>query len=95
VAALELSATLELELLVGLHRELLQLKSDALERFAEGDLGSQATLADLLTPLNAARDHVAELILHVRDNLEERAETEGRTAQALWAEAIKKPDEPG
>jgi TRAP-type uncharacterized transport system substrate-binding protein len=91
-AELELGATLELEPLAALERELLQLKSEALERFAAGELGDHTALANLLTPLNAARVHIGELILHVRDNLEERAESEGRTAQAVWAEAIGKPE---
>jgi len=90
VAELELGATLDLESLAALERELLQLKSEALERFAAGELGDHTALATLLTPLNAARAHIGELILHVRDNLEERAETEGRTAQTLWVEAIGK-----
>lgn len=89
----ELSATLALEPLVALQRELLELKSEALERFAAGELGGQAALSDLLEPLNAARDHIGELILHVRETLEERAETEGRSAKALWTEAIEKTDE--
>jgi len=94
IAALELSATLELEPLADLQRELLELKSEALERFAAGDLGDQAALSDLLTPINAARDHIGSLILHIRDNLEERADAEGRTAKALWTEAIAKPEGP-
>jgi TRAP-type uncharacterized transport system substrate-binding protein len=95
IAALELSATLELEPLAELQRELLELKSEALDRFAEGDLGDQAALSDLLTPINAARDHIGNLILHIRDNLEERADAEGRAANALWSEAIAKPEGTG
>jgi hypothetical protein len=41
-------------------------------------------------PTVAARDHVGELILYVRDNLEERADPEGRPTTAVWAEAIEK-----
>lgn len=88
IAGLELADTLDLEALAAVQREVLELKQEALERFAAGDLGNQAALSDLLTPLNAARDHVAELILHVRGTLESRAKTEGRSAGALWAEAI-------
>jgi hypothetical protein len=95
IAALELSATLELEPLAELQRELLELKSEALDRFAVGDLGDQAALSDLLTPINAARDHIGNLILHIRDNLEERADAEGRTANSLWSEAIAKPEGTG
>ena len=95
IAALELSATLQLEPLAELQRELLELKSEALDRFAAGDLGDQAALSDLLTPINAARDHIGSLILHIRDNLEEQADAEGRAATALWTEAIEKPEDAG
>jgi TRAP-type uncharacterized transport system substrate-binding protein len=95
IAALELSATLQLEPLAELQRELLELKSEALDRFAAGDLGDQAAISDLLTPINAARDHIGSLILHIRENLEEQADAEGRTATALWTEAIEKPEGAG
>jgi TRAP-type uncharacterized transport system substrate-binding protein len=93
IATLELSASLELEPLAELRRELLQLKSEALERFAAGELGSHATITDLLTPINSARDQIAELILHVRENLEQQAEAEGRSADSLWTEAIEGAEE--
>jgi len=89
IAALELSATLRLEPLAELQRELLELKSEALERFAAGDLGDQAAISDLVTPINAARDHIGNLILHIRDNIEEQADAQGRAATALWTEAIE------
>ena len=59
-------------------------------------VGSAALVAAGGAYVNGARKQVGDLILHVRDNLEEQAEAEGRTAQALWAEAIEKPgtDEP-
>jgi NAD(P)-dependent dehydrogenase (short-subunit alcohol dehydrogenase family) len=63
VAALELSATLQLEPLAELQRDLLELKTEALDRFASGDLGDQAAISDLTTPINAARDHIGSLIL--------------------------------
>jgi hypothetical protein len=50
-------------------------------------------LSELLVPVNAARDHVGELLLHVRENLEKQAETQGRPAEALWVEAAAKSDE--
>jgi len=90
LAGMELSATLDLEALAELQRDLLRLKTDALDRFAAGELGGQSALSDLLLPLNAARDHVAGLMLHVRDNLEERAESEGKSVEALWDAAIDK-----
>ena len=94
VAGLELAATLELEPLVALQRQVLELKAQALERFTAGELGDQAALSDLLTPLNAARDHIANLLLHVREQLEDRAEEEGRTVSAVWTEAIRSADAP-
>jgi len=92
-AELELGAQLQLEPLVVLQQQLLQLKSEALDRFTAGDLGDQAALSDLLNPVNAARDHIGDLILHVRDNLEEQADAQGRSAQAVWAEAMR-PGQP-
>jgi len=89
---LELEATLELAPLAALQRELLQLNTQALERFAAGDLGGQSALADLLSPINSARDHIADLILHLRENLEESAEARGRSLQAVWDEAASKPE---
>jgi hypothetical protein len=85
---LELSASIELAPLMALQRELLQLQGESLERFAAGELGNQSMLSDLLAPLNAAREHVGELLLHVRENIEEMAESEGRTPRALWLEAV-------
>ena len=92
IVELELSSSMELEALIVLQRDLLQLKSEALERFTQGELGGE-TLSELLVPVNAARDHVGELLLHVRENLEEQAETQGRPAEALWVEAAAKSDE--
>ncbi len=87
---IELSASLEIEPLIALQRDLLQLQGEALERFAAGELGGQAMLSDLLAPVNAARDHVGDLLLHVRENIESMAESQGRTPGALWQEAVAK-----
>jgi hypothetical protein len=94
VASLELAATLDLQQLIVLQREVLEVKTEALERFAAGDLGSQTALSDLLAPLDGARDHIGELLLHVRDSLETKAESEGRSEQAVWREAARTPDDP-
>jgi len=93
IVELELSAELALEPLISLQRDLLQLKGEALARYAAGELGNQATLTDLLVPLNAARDHVGSLLLHVRDNLEERAETQGISAEAVWDDAVERSED--
>ncbi len=92
MTTLELAATLELEPLVELQRAVLTLKTDALDAYAAGELGGQESLASLLVPLNATRDHIGDLILHVRDALEEQAQAEGRSATAVWTDAIDKPD---
>jgi TRAP-type uncharacterized transport system substrate-binding protein len=93
IVELELAADLALDPLITLQREILRLKSEALARYAAGELGNRATLTDLLVPLNAARDHVATLLLHVRENVEQRAESEGREAQAVWEEAVERSEE--
>src|SRR6185369_7138572 len=87
ISELELSANLALEPLAELQREILQLKGDVLECVGTGEL-DHAAVPLLLTPLNGARDHVGTLLLHVRDNIEDAAETQGRSAHALWTEAI-------
>jgi len=85
----ELSATLDLPKLIALQREVLQLKTEALERFAAGDLGSQTALSQLLEPLNSTRDQIGDLLLHVRETLEDRAAEQGRSEQAVWQDAAK------
>jgi hypothetical protein len=94
VASLELAATLDLNQLIALQREVLEVKTEALERFAAGDLGNQTTLADLLAPIDGARDHIGELLLHVRESLETKAEAEGRSEQVVWREAAQATGEP-
>ena len=93
LAELELSAHLELESLVELQGAILRSKSDMLTRFAAGELSDEVTLTELLSPLNSARDHVGDLLLHVRENLEQQAAKQGRTAEAMWQEAIEGVDD--
>ena len=90
VVELELSASMALEPLITLQRDLLRIKSVVLEDFSAGSLGSQSALFDLLTPINSARDHIGKLLLHVRDNLEERAEVEGRASEDIWKEEARR-----
>lgn len=72
----ELATNLQLEPLAELHRELLRLKSEVLEGVNGGEL-DHAMLPVLLTPLNGARDHVGDLLLHVREHLEEKTGQHG------------------
>jgi TRAP-type uncharacterized transport system substrate-binding protein len=91
---LELSPTLDLKELLALQIELNRLKNDALLRFAEGKLEGEALISGFIAHVNDARNHLTRLILHERDNLENRAESEARSAEALWAEAVgKRPPE--
>jgi hypothetical protein len=83
---LELASEPDLEGLIALQRELLELKREALARFAAGELGDHRALAELLAPVDVARDHVASLLLHVRERVAERAEAEGKTVAAVWKE---------
>jgi hypothetical protein len=83
----ELGASLDLDTLISVQRELLTLKSTVLDEFTKGALADQAMLTGLLDPINAARDHLGELLLHVRGQLEDKAESEGRASSSVWKEA--------
>ena len=89
IVEIELSAELDLDTLIALQRELLVLKGSVLELFTSGSLDDHAALAGMLAPVDAARRRVGELLLHVRENLEARAQTEGRAAGEVWAEAAE------
>ncbi len=97
----ELASELDLERLIGLQRELLELKRETLGRFASGEIEDHRALAELLAPVDVARDHVAALLLHVRERVAERADAEGKSAAAVWTEEAQgepggpAPDEPG
>lgn len=82
----ELASELDLERLIGLQRELLELKRETLGRFARGEIEDHRALAELLAPVDVARDHVAALLLHVRERVAERADAEGKSAAAVWTE---------
>ncbi len=88
VLKLELGAMLDLKGLVLLQAEMSRLKSEALEKFAEGELGGEELMSSFLTHVNDARNYIARLILHERDSIEDRASSQNRTPQALWNEAV-------
>ena len=88
VLKLELGAMLDLKELVHLQAEISRLKSEALEKFAEGELGGEELMSSFLTHVNDARNYIARLILHERDSLEDQAASQNRTPQALWTEAV-------
>jgi hypothetical protein len=90
VVEIELASSMDLDELIAIQRELLQLKGETLDRFTSGDIDGRSTLNDLLMPIRALRDHVSEMLLHMRDSLEEQARAGGRTAGAVWDEAAAK-----
>jgi TRAP-type uncharacterized transport system substrate-binding protein len=85
---LEMEATLNVKELLRLQIELNRLKNEALSRFAEGTLEGEALMTGFVTHINDARNYLTRLILHERDNLENRAEIERRPADELWTEAV-------
>lgn len=94
VADVELAPDLELEPLAAAQRQLLELKAEVLDGVIRGALSETEALPALVTPINSAVDHVAGLILHVRDNVEEKAQEEGRTVRAVWEEALEGSEAP-
>jgi len=90
VVEIELSADLGLDDLIAIQRELLRLKGETLDRFARGEIDGRTTMADLLVPIRALSDNVGELLLHVRERVEQQARAEGREAGDVWDEAAEK-----
>jgi len=86
--ALEMQAKLDLKELLRLQQELGRLKNEALARFAEGKLEGEQLISGFLSHVNDARNYLNRLILHERDNIEDRASQERRPAEALWAETV-------
>jgi len=99
---LEMQAMLDLGELLKLQRELGRLKNEALARFAEGKLEGEQLMSGFVSHVNDARNYLNRLILHERENLEDRAIEQKRPAQALWDETVgasraepEGPDAPG
>jgi TRAP-type uncharacterized transport system substrate-binding protein len=88
--ALEMSRApaLDLALLLQLQEDLARIKGEALERFADGELEGEELMTGFLAHASDARDFLMRLILHERDNLEERARAQGRSAESLWNDAL-------
>ena len=85
---LELGAMLDLKELLRLQVDLSRLKNEALSRFAEGNSRARLLISGFVAHVNDARNYLTRLILHERDNLENRAKTENRPAEELWVETI-------
>jgi TRAP-type uncharacterized transport system substrate-binding protein len=85
---LEVGAMLDLKELLRLQMELSQLKGEALEKLAEGELEGKELVSGFISHVNDARNYLARLILHERDNLEDFALRQDRSPEAVWNEAL-------
>jgi TRAP-type uncharacterized transport system substrate-binding protein len=85
---LELAAELDLGKLLRMQFELNRLKSEALKRFAEGEIEGEVLISGFMTHVNDAREYLTRLILHERDRIEEEAVRQRRPAEVLWFEAV-------
>lgn len=81
---LEQRAKLDLKKLLLLQGWLNDLKNEAINKFASGELQGEQLIAGFLTLVNDTRGYVARLILHQRDNLEERAKEQNKTIDDVW-----------
>lgn len=63
---LEIADTLDVASLALLQRELGVLKNEAIEKFAEGEIGGESLLNGFLAHVNDSRDNITRLILHAR-----------------------------
>lgn len=86
--ALESSAEIDLAELLVLQQELGTLRLEALERYAAGELEGEDLMSGFLAHVADTRGYLTRLILHVRENLEKAARAQGRSAGALWHEAL-------
>lgn len=85
---LEMTVAPDLRKLLQLQQELGRLKTEALAKFVGGELEGQELMSGFLAHVNDARNYLARLILHERDNLEEEARTQRRSLKSLWSEAL-------
>lgn len=87
IAEVELSSGLKLDILRQLQGDVLKLKGNALHDFTAGAFTQQEVLFDLLGSINAAQEHIGQLLLHVRESIESQAEIEGKAPDELWDRA--------
>lgn len=80
----ELSAKLDLGQLIRLQRELADLKSETVRKFASGELEGEGLIHSFLALVNDARNQLTRLILHQRDNIEVQAAEQRVDAGKLW-----------
>ena len=82
----ELAAQLDLATLIRLQRELAAIKSDAVSKFAAGELEGEGLIHGFLALVNDARNQLTRLILHQRENIEELAANQNHPVDEVWLE---------
>ncbi len=80
----EVAAQLDLAELIRLQGELAKIKSQAVSKFANGELEGEALIQGLLSLVNDARDQLTRLILHQRENIEQQSSIEQRSPDEIW-----------
>ncbi len=86
----ESAAALDLSELIRLQRELGELKSEAVRRFANGELESEGLINGFLAMTNDARQQLTRLILHQRENIEQLAHEKHVAPDVVWREQADK-----
>ncbi len=82
----EASSNLDLPSLIRLQRELTEIKTDAVHRFASGELEGEALIQGFLSLINDARQQLTRLILHQRENIEHLSAEQHRSSEEIWHE---------
>jgi hypothetical protein len=89
----EVAAQLDLAELIRLQGELAKIKSQAVSKFANGELEGEALIQGLLSLVNDARNQLTRLILHQRENIEQQSTLEQRSPDEIWKQQTEtKPD---
>ncbi len=86
-------AAVPLGKLVQLHQDVIALKREVANRFFNGELDGQALMLGFMTLANDVRSHIARLIMHERDNIEEIADNHSQNLEALWHERMQRPSQ--
>jgi TRAP transporter TAXI family solute receptor len=93
VIRFERRASLDLDALLKLRRELQRIKVRGLEAYTGGRMASAEMLSSFLLHINDVRDQVDGLLLHARERLEKKArragdaEHEDELVEELWGAA--------
>lgn len=82
-------ASLQLGRLVQLHQNVIALKRDVANRFFNGELDGQALMLGFMTMANDVRSHIARLIMHERDNVEDEANQDSQSLESLWNDRMR------